>query len=326
MLSKDTRVLVIMGGWSAEREVSLETGQAVAACLERGGYPVKTVDLVDERPRLAVMARLLETARDFRADVAYLALHGPSGEDGTMQGLLELAGIPYNGSGVLASALGNDKPAAKQVFVSSKITTPKYVVVTAAETPATPPLPCPVIVKPRALGSSLGVVLVERPEDFPAALAHARSFGQEAMVEQYITGRELQACVIDGEALPLIEVVSSNKLYDYEAKYTRGKSEHKVPAPVPKKQYDAAQKLAVAAYRALGCAGAARVELIAEATGTLYVIEVNTLPGMTVTSLTPEAAREAGMSFLDLVCRELEGALRRHAAQGAVTPAETASA
>lgn len=321
MLSKTTRILVIMGGWSAERAVSLETGQAVAECLERGGYPVQTFDLGGEPPRLPVFTRLLEALTTFRADVAYLALHGPDGEDGTMQGALELAGIPYNGSGVLASALGNDKPAAKQVFVSSKITTPKYAVVPAAETPVAPPLPCPVIVKPRALGSSLGVTLVERPEDFPAALAHARSFGQEAMVEQYITGRELQACVIDGEPLPLIEVVSANRLYDYEAKYTAGKSEHKCPAPVPKKQYEAAQKLAVAAYRALGCSGAARVELIAEATGTLYVLEVNTLPGMTVTSLTPEAAREAGMSFLDLVCRELEGALRRHAARVAVVAA-----
>jgi len=312
VLSRETRVLVIMGGWSAERAVSLETGAAVAECLARGGYPVRTFDLADESPRLGVVTRLLETIKEFKAQVAYLALHGPAGEDGTVQGLLELAGLPYNGSGVLASALGNDKPAAKQVFVSSKITTPKYAVVPADETPATPPLPCPVIVKPRALGSSLGVSLVEAPADFPAALALARSFGQEAMVEQYITGRELQACVVDGEPLPLIEVVSSNKLYDYEAKYTAGKSEHKVPAPVPRKQYEAAQKLAVAAYRALGCAGAARVELIAEATGTLYVLEVNTLPGMTVTSLTPEAAREAGWSFLDLVCRELEGALVRH--------------
>src|SRR6185503_13058074 len=214
VLSKTTRILVIMGGWSAERAVSLETGQAVAECLERGGYPVQTFDLGGEPPRLPVFTRLLEALTTFRADVAYLALHGPDGEDGTMQGALELAGIPYNGSGVLASALGNDKPAANQVFVSSKITTPKYAVVPAAETPVAPPLPCPVIVKPRALGSSLGVVLVERPEDFPAALAHARSFGQEAMVEQYITGRELQACVIDGEALPLIEVVSANRLYD----------------------------------------------------------------------------------------------------------------
>ncbi len=314
MLSKETRILVVMGGWSAERSVSLKSGDAVVNCLERAGYPVCGFDLPAEEPHAEAVQRLLEEIRTFQASMVYLALHGPFGEDGTLQGLLELLCIPYNGSGVLASALGNDKALAKQVFVANKITTPKYAIVPKSQPPKVSPLPLPAIVKPRALGSSLGVSLVERGEEFAPALEQALSYGQDAMVEQFISGREIQVGVQDGEPLPLIEVVSSNRLYDFEAKYTAGKSVHKTPAPFPKKQYEAAQRLGQAAYRALGCQGTARVEIIAESTGTLYVLEVNTLPGMTVTSLVPEAAREAGMSFLDLVIKEVEGALQRHAA------------
>ena len=312
MLTPATRVLVVMGGWSAEREVSLASGAAVVECLTQAGHPVLGFDLAPGDSHGDAVRRLLEAAVTFKPDAVYLALHGPMGEDGTMQGLLELAGLPYNGSRVAASAIGMDKVLAKQVFVANKITTPRYNLVPLGSAAAHAPLPLPVVVKPRSLGSSIGVSLVEKSEEFAPALALAFAQGQDAVVEQYISGRELQAFVVDGEALPLIEVTTTNRFYDYEAKYTAGKSEHKVPAPLPKKQYEAAQRLAVSAYRSLGCEGAARVELIAEATGTLYVIEVNTLPGMTVTSLLPEAAREAGWSFLDLIHRELAGAIRRH--------------
>lgn len=322
MLSPDARIVVVMGGWSAEREVALQSGAAVIECLRRAGQPVLGFDLSPDEPRSDAIRRLLDSIREFRADAVYLALHGPLGEDGTMQGLLELAGVPFNGSGVSASALGLDKVLAKQVFVANKITTPRYVLVPRGTLPKNPPLPLAIVVKPRSLGSSIGVSLVEKAEEFAPAFAGAAACGQDVIVEQYISGRELQACVIDGEALPLIEVVTANRFYDYEAKYTAGKSEHKVPAPLPRKQYEAAQRLAVAAYAALGCEGAARVELIAEATGTLYVIEVNTLPGMTVTSLLPEAAREAGLSFLDLVRRELERAITRRGGRRAPGPAE----
>lgn len=311
MLSKDTRILVVMGGPSAEREISLQTGGAVASCLEAGGYPVRAFDLSPAEAPFERLRRLLDEIRDFNATAVYLALHGPVGEDGTIQGALELAGVPYNGSGVLASALGNDKIAAKQAFLARRITTPKFAVVARGTSSASSPLPLPVIVKPRALGSSLGLSLVESPERYGPALEGVFSYGQDAVVEQFIEGREIEAAVLDGKPLPLVEVVSANRLYDFEAKYTAGRSEHKIPAPLPKKQYDAAQRLGLLAYEALGCVGAARVEMIAESTGTLYVLEVNTLPGMTVTSLLPEAAREAGMSFLDVVTTEIEGALRR---------------
>ncbi len=314
MLSKDVRIFVVMGGLSAERGVSLDTGAAVVSCLESAGYSVRAFDLSPELPRREALPRMLDEMRDFNASVVYLATHGPLGEDGTIQGALEMAGIPYNGSGVLASALGNDKIATKLMLVAARITTPRYGLVPKGAIPDRSPLPFPVIVKPRALGSSLGLSLVERKEEFAPAIEAAFSYGQDAMVEQFIAGREIQVSVIDGEPLPLIEVVSANRRYDFEAKYAPGKSEHKVPAPFPKKQYEAAQRLGVLAYQSLGCCGAARVEIMAENTGTLYVLEVNTLPGMTVTSLLPEAAREAGMSFLDLVLREIDGAIKRHGA------------
>jgi D-alanine-D-alanine ligase len=312
VLRPDARIVVVAGGWSAEREVSLATGEAVAGALERGGYAVRKTDLVRPGSRLDAVAGLLDEVREFRADAVWIALHGPLGEDGTLQGMLELAGIPFNGSGVLASAQGLDKVAAKQCFVANRITTPRYALVAAGEAdPEKPPLPLPVIVKPRSLGSSIGVSLVEKPGDLGPALAKVRELGQDALVEQYMAGREIQVCIHRGEALPLVEVISANRIYDYEAKYVQGKSEHHIPASLPRKQYEAAQKMGIGAYKALGCEGVARVELIAEQTGTLYALEVNTLPGMTMTSIVPEAAREAGISFLELVTRELEDAIAR---------------
>ena len=310
MLTKDTRIMVVMGGWSAEREVALASGGAVLDCLKTAGYSVQGYDLAPSANRMETVGNFISSLREWQTDVVYIALHGPFGEDGTMQGLLEMLGIPYTGSGVLASALAIDKDLAKQVFVASRLTTPKYTVVTRGKAPAAPPLPLPVIVKPRSQGSSIGVSLVERPEEFGPALEKAFEFERDALVETYVAGREIQAGVLDGVALPLIEVIPSNKFYDYEAKYANGKSEHKIPAPLPKKQCEAAQRLGIAAYIALGCRGSARVEMIAENTGTLYLLEVNTLPGMTPTSCLPEAAREIGMSFLDLVVRQIEIAMR----------------
>jgi D-alanine-D-alanine ligase len=252
----------------------------------------------------------MKRIQDSRIDIVYLALHGTFGEDGTMQGLLEMAGIPYTGSGVLASALAMDKVASKLVFVASRVATPKFEVVAQGSRPPHSPLPLPVVVKPRSQGSSVGVSIVDQPDGWEAAVAKAHEYG-DALVESYITGRELEAPIMDGEPLPLIEIVPRNRFYDFEAKYTPGMSEHLTPAPLPAKQYQAAQRLAVAAHRALGCEGTTRVEMIAESTGTLYLIEVNTIPGMTVTSLVPESAREAGMSYCDVVVRQLESGLRR---------------
>jgi len=310
-VAKDTRILVLMGGWSAEREVSLASGGAVLAALSAGGYAAIGYDLAPTEDRKTAVASLLGKITEARSDVVYLALHGTFGEDGCVQGLLEAANVPYTGSGVLASALAMDKVAAKLVLVASRIATPRFEVASRGNVPAKPPFPLPVIVKPRAQGSSVGVTLVEKEEDFGPAVEKAQSFGDDALVEVYVNGREIEAPVLEGEPLPLIEVTPKNRFYDYEAKYTPGMSEHRVPAPIPPRQYQAAQKLAASSHQALGCEGVTRVEMIAEETGTLYVIEVNTLPGMTATSLVPEAARAAGMSFLDIVVRQVELALRR---------------
>lgn len=317
MLDKAVRIALVMGGRSAERDISLQSGEAVRQCLDGAGFPVCAVDLRPEDPPLEQVQRLAERLREFKADVVYLALHGPLGEDGTIQGLLELAGLPYTGSGVLATAIGNDKLLAKQLFVANKITTPKGALVKQGQTPEASPLPLPVVVKPRALGSSLGVSVVDAAAGFPAALKAAAAYGQDVLVEQFVEGREIQVVIQDGELFPLVEIVPKNRLYDFEAKYTTGAAEHRVPAPLPKKQYEAAQRLGLAVYETVGCRGTARVELIAEHTGTLYALEVNTLPGMTVNSIVPEAAREAGVSFLDLITREIERAIGRRAERAA---------
>lgn len=312
MLNKDIGVLVLTGGWSAEREVSLMSGKAVIEALKGVGYRVRELDLSPEEPRLKSINRILDELESEQQQVVYIAMHGPFGEDGAVQGVLELADVPYNGSGIIASALGNDKLHAKEIFVANKITTPRYALVRREDSrPKSVPLPLPVVVKPRALGSSVGVSIVRKEAEFGPALEAAFAYDQDVLVETYIKGREIHAGILDGKALPLVEVVCAEGFYDYAAKYNPGQSEHRVPAPLPKKQSEACQKAAEKAYRALGCRGAARVDIIAEETGTIYVLEVNTLPGMTPTSLLPEAARETGMSFVDLVLHELGGAHSR---------------
>ena len=313
-LSRDTRVLVLMGGWSAEREISLLSGNGVLEALKTAGFTAEGFDLAPTGDRADAVSGLMSKLKEMRADIVYIALHGPFGEDGTMQGLLEMAGIPYTGSGVLSSALAMDKVASKLVFVASRVATPKFEVVPAGSRTPHSPIPLPVVVKPRAQGSSVGVSIVDQPEEWESALDKAHVYG-DALVESYITGRELEAPIIDGEPLPLIEIIPKNRFYDFDAKYTPGMSEHRTPAPIPAKQYQAAQRLALAANKALGCEGVTRVEMIAESTGTLYLLEVNTIPGMTVTSLVPESAREAGMSYCDLVVRQLESGFRRFKAR-----------
>ncbi len=313
MLNKDVGIMVLTGGWSAEREVSLMSGRAVIEALRGAGYRVKEFDLSLDEPRLNSINRLLDELESDPRQVVYIAMHGPFGEDGAIQGLLELADVPYNGSGIIASALGNDKLHAKEIFIANKLTTPRFALVRREDKPESSPLPLPVVVKPRALGSSVGVSIVKKQEEFGPALEAAFKYDQDVLVESHIKGREIHAGILDGKALPLVEVVCREGFYDYDAKYNPGQSEHRVPAPLPKRQSEACQKAAEKAYRVLGCCGAARVDIIAEETGTIYVLEVNTLPGMTPTSLLPEAARETGMSFVDLVLHELEGARSRFA-------------
>lgn len=291
-------VAVLMGGWSAEREISLRSGKACADALERSGYQVSRID-VDRDVAATLRAR--------KPDVALNVLHGRPGEDGTLQGLLEVLGIPYSHSGVLASALAMKKDTAKSVLKSAGVPVPRGMVVARKEAAKRHLLPPPYVIKPVAEGSSVGVFIVREDHKHPPQeLTRADwTFGDQILVEPYIPGKELTCAVMGEQALGVIEIVPTVKFYDYEAKYAPGGSKHLLPAPIAADAYGAVQRLALAAHRALGCRGVTRADFrfddsIGAAKG-LFCLEVNTQPGMTETSLVPELAAHAGISFEDLV-------------------------
>lgn len=320
------RVALILGGRSAEREISLRTGQQVGIALKAKGHDVITLDLDDS----LVPALLRE-----RPDVVFIALHGRYGEDGCLQGLLEILGIPYVGSGVLASALAMDKAMSKKLFRLEGLTCPRAITVTRRDLDSTDRdevtrrvqemLGFPAIVKPNGGGSTIGLTLVKEPDGLTDALKHAFCYDEEALVEEYVAGTEITVGVIgnlEPRALPVIEIVSSTGLYDYKAKYTKGMSEHIIPARVPEATYKAAQQAAVTAHKALRCRGMSRADFIVGPGGVPYILEVNTIPGMTETSLLPDAARAAGIEFPDLVDMLIGYALEPPAP---VVPAATGS-
>jgi D-alanine-D-alanine ligase len=294
------RIGVLMGGRSAEREVSLRSGEAVLGALRRRGIDAVGID-VDE----SVVERL---GRE-RVTLAFIALHGRYGEDGTIQGLLEILGIPYTGSGVLASALGMDKLISRTLFAAAGLPVPRYVLVTE---PTVVPLPFafPVVVKPNSEGSSVGVSLVASAGELSAALGEAFRYDRRVLIETYIAGKEVQIGILADRALGAIEIRSKTAFYDYTAKYTPGMSEHIFPATLPPDVMQRTLDVGLAAFRALRGAGYGRVDCLVDDAGTPYVLEVNTLPGLTETSLLPDIARGVGLSFDDLVVaivREAQG-------------------
>lgn len=299
-------VAVLMGGWSREREVSLTSGQAVATALTTLGYRVSPIDV---KPDIAeVLAKL-------QPEVAFNALHGRFGEDGCIQGILEVLKIPYTHSGVLASALAMDKPMAKKVFEASGIRTAPGFVTTRGKVKEMLPFAPPVVIKPVNEGSSVGVHIVHEMEHLDK-LRDGESPDDEVLVEKYIPGREIQVAVLDDEALGAIEIRPLTGFYDYEAKYTVGKAEHLMPAPLPQKDYEEVMQLALKAHRALGCKGVSRTDFRYDDTslgqGLFYILETNSQPGMTPLSLTPEIAAHRGMTFGQLVERLITSALRDH--------------
>lgn len=299
---KKKKIGVLMGGLSTEREVSLRTGKACAEALESKGYVATRIDVQRD-----VAARLAAEG----IEVAFNALHGRWGEDGCIQGLLESMFIPYTGSGVLASAAGMDKVFSKQVFVAHGIQTPAYVTFSdfaAFERAPKLPFGLPAVVKPSGEGSSVGVQIVKTPEALRAAVLEASRLKGVILVERYIKGREIQVAVLEDEALGAIEIVPANEFYDYEAKYVAGTTRYLFPAPIPEPQYRAVCEIALAAHRALNCAGATRSDLIVEPTGETWILEVNTLPGMTSASLLPKIAAGKGIDFASLCERLLMGA------------------
>jgi D-alanine-D-alanine ligase len=291
-------VAVLMGGWSAEREVSLRSGKHCADALETQGYKVTRVDV--QRDVAEVLARL-------KPDLAFNVLHGRPGEDGTMQGILEILRIPYTHSGVLASALAMDKPVAKQVMAAAGIPIPEGRVISRAEAAKAHALTRPYVLKPVAEGSSVGVFIVtEEHAHPPQELTRPDwAFGDELLAERFIAGLELTCAVMGERALGVIEIEPATRFYDYEAKYAPGGSRHILPARVAPEVYERVRKLSLEAHRALGCRGVTRADFRFDnrpgKSSELVCLEVNTQPGMTETSLVPEMAAHEGMSFAALV-------------------------
>ncbi|HVG50482.1 MAG TPA: D-alanine--D-alanine ligase [Xanthobacteraceae bacterium] len=291
-------VAVLMGGWSSEREVSLRSGKACADALERQGFRVARVD---------VDRNVATTLANIRPDVALNMLHGRPGEDGTIQGMLEVLGIPYSHSGVLSSALAMQKDRAKMVLAAAGVPVPEGRVVSRAEAAKDHPLPRPYVIKPISEGSSVGVFIVTEAHAHPPQELNRPdwSFGEELLCEQYIPGKELTCAVMGHKSLDVIEIVPTVKFYDYEAKYAPGGSKHVLPAKIKPNVYQEARRLALQAHRALGCRGVSRADFRfddrMEDTRGLVCLEVNTQPGMTETSLVPELAAYAGISFEELV-------------------------
>jgi D-alanine-D-alanine ligase len=300
---REKKIGVLMGGMSAEREVSLKSGKAIAESLARLGYRQISID-VDPEAALVLRREGIETA--------FIALHGRYGEDGAIQGLLEVMRIPYTGSGVLASALGMDKVASHNAFLSHGIPVPPFFVLTEVEAadfrPNRLPFGFPMVFKPVSEGSSVGVTIVSEAGEIDAALKAAFQYGPRILIEKYIAGMEVQVGILGTEALGAIEIRPKTKFYDYTAKYVAGMSEHFFPAPLPPKVYREVLDWGLQAHRVLGCSGYSRVDLLVDREMKSYVLEVNTLPGMTETSLLPEIARGVGIDFDALVERILETA------------------
>ncbi len=294
-------VAVLMGGWSAEREVSLVSGEAAAAALRQRGYQVSALDVGRD-----LAARLAE----LRPDVVFNALHGRGGEDGTVQGLLDIMGIPYSHSGLLASALAMNKAMAKRLFESAGLRCPESRLTTVeALRSGEPPLPVPYVVKPNQEGSSVGVRIVRDPGE-PAIDRNDWPYGSEVLVERYIPGRELTVGVLGDRPLAVTEIVHAHGFFDYHAKYTANEAQHLIPAPLPRELYERALDQALRAHRALGCRGVTRSDfrLDPDDPDGLYLLELNTQPGMTPISLVPEQAAHVGIGFADLVHQLVEEA------------------
>ncbi len=299
---KSRKIGVLMGGLSAERGVSLKSGAAVHQALLAGGYQAVAIDVGRDLAAVLVQEKI---------EAAFIALHGRYGEDGCVQGLLELLQIPYTGSGVLASALAMHKLYSKQTFTSAGILTAPFHHFRRGQQVRLDDLAfgLPLVVKPVQEGSSVGISIVRRADQMEAALASAFRHDPEILVEQYIKGQEVQIGILDDCPIGAIEIVPKNEFYDFEAKYTDGMAEHIFPARLPADLYRKAQQVGLAAHQALGCYGYSRVDLLVTECGECFVLEVNTLPGMTALSLLPEiAAKGAGLPFETLVGRIIESA------------------
>lgn len=310
---ENKKVLVLMGGISTEREVSLRSGAAIAKGLKEAGYEVEALDITPDN--IAEISKI-------KPAVAYLALHGKGGEDGCIQGMLEWMGIPYTGPGLAASAICMDKTLTKKMLLQGNIPTPKSVEYTKAECSDLEKtadslineLGLPMVIKAPCQGSSIGVVIVRNKEAIADAITEVFKYDESLLAEQFVCGTEVSVPVIGNdnpEVLPIIEITASNEFYDYQSKYTPGMSAHIIPARISKKAEDKIKEYAVQAYKKTGCKGISRIDFMIDEDDNPYVIEINTIPGMTETSLVPDSAKHIGISFSQLVDKIVKLALER---------------
>jgi len=318
----ETKVLLLKGGTSGEREISLSSAEGVAAALRVCGFPVTEVDTGRDG--------YLHAIADADADVVFICLHGKCGEDGTVQGLCELMGKPFVGPGVLASALAMDKSRAKVFYIASGLPTPNSVTLHRGVPYSIDEIIAAVgeksVVKPATEGSALGVSIAHSPEELDDAISAALAIDEVALVERFVEGVEVTVAVLGNdhpEALPVIEIVPKNEFYDFESKYAEGGAQHICPARISPEQTEACQRIAVTAHKVLGCRGVSRSDLIIDASGTCWLLETNTIPGMTKTSLLPDAANTVGVGYPQLCRLLVEYALedgRAGSAQARVRP------
>ncbi|SYZ73567.1 D-alanine--D-alanine ligase A [Candidatus Zixiibacteriota bacterium] len=342
-MKKRIKVLVLAGGLSEERAVSLASAKAITEALQRLGHETLVIDsasgqslldpsghyrlLRDEssNSKIALVDRKSDalsstlSQSEFRdVDLVFLALHGGAGEDGTIQALLEMAGRNYTGSAVLASAVAMNKAFAKRILSKENIPTPPWRLLKITDIAVIPAFSksimkefsLPIIIKPNNSGSTVGLTLVKELSSLPSALEQASKVSKEVLVEKYVKGREITASVLNGRPLPLVEILPTNELYDYQCKYTKGKSNYVCPAEISEEVTREIQRLAARAYEIIDCAGLARADFILDADNRPFFLEINTLPGMTELSLAPMAAREAGLNFdqlVDEICRTALG-------------------
>ncbi len=340
------KIALLLGGTSSERDVSLASGIRVAEALRTCGHEVRAIDpargpLSDDEQRALATGRVVQTAppsqealrrmarealpsfasnlpRQGDADVVFLGLHGGSGEDGTIQALLDLGGVPYTGSGHLASALAMDKDLSKHLFRQANVSTAKWLMAPAGVDEVNTALGLPVIVKPSKQGSTVGLSIVRNASELQPAVDEAFNFDDEVMIEEFIAGRELTVGILGNMALPVGEIIPKHEIYDYECKYTAGMADERFPAELTKQETARVQDEALRAFRALKLRGCARIDFRMAKDGTFYCLEANTLPGMTQTSLIPQAAAAAGISFPELCDRIVRLALGDHARAGIV--------
>jgi D-alanine-D-alanine ligase len=330
------KVAVLMGGTSAEREVSLSTGRQILNALDPARYRVSALDTAsgqkflppsgltnpvaaltssDGATEITTLPQLPQAAENSRPDVVVIALHGPGGEDGTVQGMLEVLGIPYTGSGVLASALAMDKAMCKRVLTSVGVRMPRDITLRRGEDRSSlrfDAMPLPWIVKPSRQGSTIGMTVVSEREQLASALDTAFTHDDTALVEQFIQGTEITVPILgnaDLQVLPIVEIVPASGFYDYQAKYTAGATDEIVPARLSPSIAEEARRIALLCHQTLGCRGMSRTDMIVTPEGMIYTLEVNTIPGMTPTSLLPRAAEAAGLSFSQLLDRLIDLAL-----------------